>query len=192
MALSYRGYWTSEGSPSQPGLEKDGLAALKYLQSLQESSPAAKIIVWGQSIGAGVGTTVVANATSEELAETPRVDGMILETPFTSIKEVLVAMYPQKWLPHRHLERFLRNVWDSERALAKIGSSNKKPTTLVLSAGKDEIVPPNHGAILADICKAEDIEVDYQCVSTALHMQVSGRREGRNAIVKFLTYCTKY
>ena len=137
-------------------------------------------------------TTVIANATSEEPAETLRVDGMILETPFTSIKDVLIAMYPQKWLPHRHLEKFLRNSWDSEKALAQIGASNSKPTTLVLSAGKDEIVPPSHGAILADICKAESIEVDHQCISTALHMQVSARREGRNAIVKFLAYCTKY
>ena len=48
-----------------------------------------------------------------EETEGSKVDGLVLETPFTSIRAMLVAIYPQQWLPYRYLYPFLWNHWNS-------------------------------------------------------------------------------
>lgn len=63
VALSYRGYWTSRGKPSQQGIERDAVAALDWVQKMYENAALpgrATVILWGQSIGAAVATTAAA------------------------------------------------------------------------------------------------------------------------------------
>lgn len=122
-----------------------------------------RLVLWGQSLGAGVALVAAAadlekpdrdsvgrnRAGGEEEEEggwkeefvgdegeeeehreknknirkerTP-ISGILLETPFVSVRAMLTALYPQKWLPYRYLWPFLTNHWNSEEALKKIGA----------------------------------------------------------------------
>ncbi|KAL1957339.1 hypothetical protein VTO42DRAFT_6128 [Malbranchea cinnamomea] len=124
VALSYRGYWTSRGRPSQKGIERDAIAALRWVQDTYSGRNGRDVyVLWGQSIGAGVATGLVAHHT-QNMQNARKLHGMILETPFLSIKSMLLAMYPQRWLPYRYLWPFLRNWWDSEDAVRRIGRAS--------------------------------------------------------------------
>lgn len=107
VSLSYRGYWTSRGRPSQKGVALDAAATTKWVS--QRYPADSKLVLWGQSLGAGVAAGAVAaqieNTPSHKLdaVMAPRgkkqrlkIDGLLLETPFTSIRDMLVAIYPQK------------------------------------------------------------------------------------------------
>jgi fermentation-respiration switch protein FrsA (DUF1100 family) len=199
IALSYRGFWTSRGRPSQRGIELDAIAALNWLQDAYLEPGAenhTSVVLWGQSIGAGVATGLLAHH-SEQLKSKKVIEGLILETPFLSIKSMLLAMYPQRWLPYRYLWPFLRNWWDFEDALRRIGrglqtndSSSewaRRLRILIVSAANDELVPAGQAEILEKICKDAGLtDVARLEVSSALHNDASARSEGQNAIVGFL------
>ena len=165
----------------------------------QRYPPDSKLVLWGQSLGAGVAAKALAaqiekrtSHTSESVTapqeemETLKVSGLVLETPFTSIRDMLVAIYPQKWLPYRYLYPFLWNHWDSRRALLRIARSDAKPTVLILPAGRDELVPESHGAELEEICKDGKMDVQRVVVSGALHHEVLSKSKGRQAVIGFL------
>ncbi len=185
VALAYRGYWKSKGSASQAGIELDAEATLNWVQD-QYDLDSTKIVVWGQSIGAGVASVSLANLLRDDQDDLRRFSGLILETPFVDLKAMVVALYPQKFLPYRYLTPFLRSTWDSRTALHKIGQSRPKIRVLILEAGDDEIVPHGQAETLEEVCAAEELEVDRKTVPGALHTEVMARGQGRGHIVKFL------
>lgn len=191
-AVSYRGYWKSRGKPSQYGIELDALAALRYMQQIY---PGCRIILWGQSIGAGVATTLLARHMQDIAADAslstrrePEIAGLILETPFVSVKSMLISLYPQKWLPYRYLHPFLRSHWDSGAALRSIYATEngKKVPTMLVVAGKDELVPPEHGDQLASVCKENGMTVRTRVIPGALHVDAMGKPDGRRAVAEFV------
>lgn len=185
VALSYRGYWKSKGSASQPGIELDAKATLEWVQHHYDS-PQTKIVVWGQSIGAGVASVGLATLLRDSQRDLSRFSGLILETPFVDLKTMLVALYPQKFLPYRYLGPFLRSTWDSKTALQNIGASRPNMKILILEAGNDEIVPSGQGEFLEAICKQEQLPVERKTIAGALHTEVIVKGQGRSRIVKFL------
>ena len=197
VALSYRGFWTSRGRPSERGIALDAAAALNWVS--QHFSQDSKLVLWGQSLGAGVAANAVAAQTQDrpsgrsesavparEETKGLKVDGLVLETPFTSIRAMLTEIYPQKWLPYRYLYPCLWNHWDSRRALLRVAESNVKPSVLILPAGHDELVPKSHAAELENVCKDGGIDVKRLTVKGALHHEVLSKHEGRQAVVNFL------
>lgn len=198
VCLSYRGYWTSRGRPTEKGLNMDAAAALNWVSKLhhnfygkqdQGSRPAAKLVLWGQSIGAGVATNLA--------AETPmpanvHLDSLILETPFTSIRAMLEVLYPQKWLPYRYLWPFLRNHLDSWKNLGVISKKYRTedylPEVFILEAAKDELVPTELSQKLYDRCLDVQLPVTRKAVAGAFHNDTMFRSEGRRAISDFLSH----
>ncbi|MEO0465457.1 MAG: alpha/beta hydrolase [Pseudomonadota bacterium] len=77
LALAYRGYAGSTGTPSEAGLHKDADAAWSWLTNKQGVS-GDDIVLHGHSLGSGVATQLAA-----------RVDAgaVILEAPFYSIQD---------------------------------------------------------------------------------------------------------
>ena len=57
LAVSYRGYPGSTGSPTEAGLLTDGLAAFDWLSTQDRSSP---IVILGRSLGTGVAVNTAA------------------------------------------------------------------------------------------------------------------------------------
>ncbi|KZF22060.1 alpha/beta-hydrolase [Xylona heveae TC161] len=194
VAVSYRGFWKSRGRASQKGIELDAAAALKWAQ--QRYAPEGedtRFVLWGQSIGAGVASTAAAQifrgqGVIAKNAQQPRLTSVILETPFTSLRQMLIAMYPQKWLPYRYLGPFLWNWWDSEAALQSLAKSEggKKLKFLIIQAANDEVVPAEHGIELERLCNHLGLQVKREVVPGTLHTEAMSRSEGRRIISNYL------
>jgi pimeloyl-ACP methyl ester carboxylesterase len=119
VVFHYRGYAPSTGSPSAEALIAD--APLVYDLAVERLKP-RRIIAVGMSIGSAV---------AAELATQRKLDGLILVTPFDSLKAVAQSMYP--WLP---IGPFFDHEIDAAAALAKA-----KVPVAIIAAQRDEIVP---------------------------------------------------
>jgi uncharacterized protein len=195
--LSYRGYWTSKGRPMEKGIRLDSAAALRWVsqhharQSGQRAEtpdvPPGRVILWGQSIGAGVATNLAAE---HPMPANLRLDSLILETPFTSIRDMLTVLYPQKWLPYRYLWPFLRNHLDSWKNLSIIseryGSGKSLPSVFILEAARDELVPAELSGKLHDKAVEVGLVVHRKAVSGAFHNDTMFRAEGRQAVSEYI------
>ena len=84
LMYDYRGYGRSEGTPSEDGIYKDGRAAFDFATTLPEVKPES-MFLWGTSLGGAVAIDV---ATHRQVA------GLILESTFTSAKDVARVAYP--------------------------------------------------------------------------------------------------
>jgi fermentation-respiration switch protein FrsA (DUF1100 family) len=73
VALCYRGYGGSTGSPTEAGLLQDGAAAYAFAR---QHYPAERIVVWGESLGTGVAVA---------LAAEHQVGRVLLESPFITL-----------------------------------------------------------------------------------------------------------
>jgi len=80
--VDYRGFGKSSGRPSEPGLYKDGLAAWSYLVEKERIAP-ERIMLHGHSIGAAVAI---------EVALQKKVRGLVIESAFTSTKDMAKTM----------------------------------------------------------------------------------------------------
>jgi fermentation-respiration switch protein FrsA (DUF1100 family) len=183
VALSYRGYWTSSGRATEAGIKFDAQATLQWVK---ENHPEASIVLWGQSLGAGVVCAAAEQHLCKENGQ--RLQGLVLETPFTSVSSMLIALYPEKWLPYRYLSGFLRSHWDSRIALKRISMAEgcRLPQVLLIAATRDEVVPPEEAEKLQHVC--EEVSLGFKRVNVigALHNEATTRREGQEAIAKFV------
>lgn len=184
IALSYRGYWRSSGRASENGIQKDATAALHRALEMARQQD-ANVLLWGQSIGAGIAADLLAR---QPLSQSERIVGLILETPFSSIRNMLAALYPQRWLPYRYLWPFLWNRWDTEAAIGTLAGRGNVPAIQIISAGKDEVVPPSHGPELGKLCQSLGLQCSNFTVPGALHHETTMRPEGRMAIVTFVKH----
>jgi pimeloyl-ACP methyl ester carboxylesterase len=85
VGFHYRGYRPSTGDPSAEALIKDAPAIYDF--AVERLKP-KRVIAVGFSIGSGVAATLAAKR---------KLDGLILVTPFDSLKAVAADQYP--WLP---------------------------------------------------------------------------------------------
>jgi pimeloyl-ACP methyl ester carboxylesterase len=118
VAFHYRGYKPSTGSPSADALIAD--APLIYDASVERVTP-HRVVAVGFSIGSGV---------AARLAISRKLSGVILVTPFDSLKAVAQSMFP--WLP---IGPFFRHEIDAAGALR----TSETPVAIV-AAGEDEII----------------------------------------------------
>jgi uncharacterized protein len=125
LALDYRGYGESAGTPTEAGLYADARAAYDYLRG-PLALPARRILIYGHSLGSGVAV---------ELATTVEAAGLIVEGGFTSVPDRGAEVYP--WLPG-HL--MAHNCFAS---LERIGSV--RMPVLVIHGRDDATIPIRHG-----------------------------------------------
>lgn len=126
---SYRGYGLSTGSPSETGLKTDAKAVMEYLQSHKQYSKSS-LVLYGRSLGGAVAIHIASLYSNS-------VSAIILENTFLSIRKTIPHIFP----PLAKLAMFVHQIWDSESIIPLIPSSIP---VLLMSARKDEIVPPAH------------------------------------------------
>lgn len=102
---------------------------------------------------------------------------------------MLTALYPQKWLPYKHLWPFLWNHLDSHKNIKILGekyaaSQRQRPAIYIVEAGKDELVPADHGTRLQRQCEDVGLPVVRQVVRSALHNDVMVRADGREVVAR--------
>ncbi len=122
MAYDYRGYGTSEGTPSEENSYQDIEAAYNYLAK-DLKIPPEKIIIHGRSLGGAV---------SIDLAARKKCGGLIVESSFVSAFRVLTGY---KIFP-----------FDKFQSINKI--KNIECPVLVIHGKKDELIPFWHGEAL--------------------------------------------
>lgn len=129
VALSYRGYGGSGGSPSEEGLLADADTAYAFARA---QYPEAKLVVWGESLGSGVAVALAARS---------KVDAVILEAPYTSAADIAFSAYP--FLPVGLLMK------DQFRSDARIGKITAP--ILVMHGMRDNIIPIAYGRRLYEL-----------------------------------------
>ncbi|KAL3465202.1 Alpha/Beta hydrolase protein [Aspergillus heterothallicus] len=205
VALSYRGYWKSSGRATQRGIELDAQAFLRWVsETYCTSDTEMQVVLWGHSLGAAVAST----ATVTQLSRTPTtpssegtsgkkslpIAGLILEAPISSIKDMLISLYPQKWLPYRYLWPFSWNNWDVAAALEQIATHRDKlsggtgsiPPIFIMSAESDEVIPLWVADQLEETAKALELDVERKNVKGAMHIEGPLKVDGRKALVEFI------
>lgn len=135
LAVSWRGYGGSSGTPTEAGLQRDAQAAYDWLAT---RTPPQQIIVFGESLGSGPALRLSASRPSGAL---------VLDAAYPSLLQV--AQQRLRWFPNSLLMRDTFNVEDlapqisvpvlqrhctqdpvlpyelAQRLFAKIGSVNK-------------------------------------------------------------------
>lgn len=120
VAFHYRGYRPSTGRPSADALMGDAPLLLDEAQRLIRPDRSVAV---GFSIGSGVAAS---------LSRRRSLDGVILVTPFDSMKAVAQGMFP--WLP---VGLFFEHEFPASADL-----SGTQTNVAILAAERDEIIPP--------------------------------------------------
>jgi len=121
LAMNYRGYGGSAGSPSEAALFSDGVEIFDWL-----AERSGTIVVHGESLGTAVATYVAAERPAAAL---------ILEAPFTAALDIAAATYP--WVPVRLLMR--------DPLLSREHIRRVEEPVLIVHGTADAVVPVDYG-----------------------------------------------
>jgi uncharacterized protein len=119
VALSFRGYAGSSGSPSEAGLLQDAAAAYAFTA---ERYAANRIVVWGFSLGTGIAVAIAAEHPVRQL---------ILESPYTSTVDVASSMF--RIVP---VSLLMRDQFHSDRRIARVTAP-----LLIMHGTNDPAIP---------------------------------------------------
>ena len=125
LAVDYRGYGRSEGSPDEAGVYRDADAAYDYLVQVRHIRP-QNIVVFGHSLGGAVAI---------DLASRRECGALIAQSTFTSVRDMARRTFRIPLLEYIPKSRF-----DS---LAKI--QRVRAAVLVVHGTRDETVPFSMG-----------------------------------------------
>lgn len=138
LAVSYRGYGGSTGTPTEAGLIEDARAAYAFAAERY----AGRIAVWGESLGTGVAVA---------LASEQPVTHVILDAPYTATVDVAADLY---WfLPVRLL---MKDQFRSDLRIKQV-----KAPVLILHGDGDDIIPIKYGERLLAMVPGEKRLVRY-------------------------------
>jgi fermentation-respiration switch protein FrsA (DUF1100 family) len=126
VALSYRGYGGSTGSPTEDGLIDDARAVYEFAVARY---PADKLVLWGESLGSGVAIA---------LAVERKVSRLVLEAPFLSAADIAAGAYP--FIPVRWL---MKDQFRSDLRVDKVTAP-----VLIVHGDRDRVVPIASGQAL--------------------------------------------
>lgn len=125
--IDYPGYGKSNGKISSQ--EQLLNIATHVLNEVKEKNSGKKIFVYGRSIGSGIATY---------LAQDPAVRGLVLETPYVSIRELANRTAP--FIPSFILKYPMQsNEW----------IQNVKSPILIIHGNQDEVIPFTQGQALS-------------------------------------------
>jgi uncharacterized protein len=129
--FDYRGYGKSEGKPFEEGLYRDARAVYDWW--VRERRPRGeKLIIFGESLGGAVAVHLAARVPAA---------GLILQSTFTSARDMAKTMFPIGLLLPLTGVRF-----DSEKEIARVACPK-----LMIHGTRDEIVPFRLGKRLHDV-----------------------------------------
>jgi uncharacterized protein len=133
LAVEFRGYGSSTGTPTVAAAERDADVVWRWLAARADLD-STRVVVYGRSIGSGPATL---------LAATHPVAGLVLESPFTSLRAMARVHYP-----------FLPSALAGSRFdnLARITATTCP--VLIIHGDRDGIIPTEEGRALAQAAGA--------------------------------------
>ena len=164
VVFHYRGYRPSTGAPSAKALLAD--APVVFDAAVERVKPQRTV-----AVGFSIGSAVAAS-----LAKRRELDGLILVTPFDSLKAVAEGFYP--WLP---VGMFFRHEMNAAESL----EGSDVPVALI-AGERDDLIPPARTAALRK--RVPNLVFD-RTITRAGHNDIYQRPEFRqameNALAKF-------
>src|SRR5688572_3605606 len=157
VSFYYRGYAPSAGEPSAEALATDALETFDFAVDLTHR---ARSIAVGFSIGSGIAAA---------LAASRKLDGVILVTPFASLREVAQAAIP--WVP---LGPFFGHEIDAAAAIEKTEAK-----VAIIAGSRDDIVPARCTEALRE--KVPNLVFD-RTIEGAGHNDIYGRSDFQLAL----------
>ncbi len=155
MLIDYRGYGRSEGSfPTEQQVYEDANSALSYLLAFQQLQP-EEVFLYGHSLGGAIAIELATHS--------PNLGGMIIQSSFTSMTDMVIHLKRYNWLP---IKLILHHKFDS---IAKIKAI--QIPILFIHGTKDEVVPSYMTEMLYDAATATHKEI--LLVPDALHDNVA-------------------
>lgn len=128
LAVYYRGYSGSTGSPSEQGLRLDARAGYDWL--IAHGYTVDNIVIHGFSLGSGVAVQLAAERPARAL---------ILEAPFTGVEDVAAT--------HFSLARYLiRDDWRSRDYIGRV-----QMPVLIVHGDADSVIPFSQGERLFEL-----------------------------------------
>lgn len=121
IAFEYRGYLDTKGDPSETGIDRD-LAVLADSLRIWYPDKSTKIVAMGRSLGGAV---------AAKLASIYPIDGLILESTFSTMSDVAHERFP--FLP---VGLLLRERYDSEAIVKKLSIP-----LMIIHSTSDEVIP---------------------------------------------------
>ena len=118
IALNFRGYGGSSGTPTEDGLHRDAQAAYAFAAARY---PPQRIVLWGVSLGSGVAVRLAAESPTAKL---------ILEAPYSSTVDVAASLFP--FLPVRWL---MKDQFRSDEWIGKV-----HVPLLIMHGAQDEVI----------------------------------------------------
>lgn len=125
LAIDYRGFGGSTGSPSEDGIKLDARAAFDFIRG---QAPQSKVALFGQSFGTGPAVT---------LATERPVSGVLLNAPYASFLRLFKLGAPPI-LPYGWL---LTDQYNSEATISRV-----KVPVFILYGSADDTIP--HSEVL--------------------------------------------
>ncbi|HQZ65889.1 MAG TPA: alpha/beta hydrolase [Planctomycetaceae bacterium] len=176
LAMDYRGYADSDGSPSEKTLTQDATATWKYATQTLGYQP-GQIILLGESLGGGVGVKLASTICQQ--GEEPA--GLVLVSTFSSMLDTASNRF--WWLPVRFL------LLDRFRSDLEIG--HVTCPVLQFHGTVDSIIPLRLGQRLHELTPSQasnGIEKKLIIFNGTNHNDVLDRHgvELRDAIRKFI------
>ncbi len=141
LMAEYRGYYQSEGHPSEEGLYQDARAHYDYL--LSQAVLPDEIVIWGFSLGSGVAT---------ELASTRKSAALILQAPYTSVPDAARWRY-NKDLP----DSLFQNHFLSKDKIKEIDAP-----LLIIHGEQDDTIPFEQGLALFELANEPKQFIAFQ------------------------------
>ena len=136
LLVNYRGYGPSTGKPGESALFSDALAWFDLVAARADIDPQT-IVAMGRSLGTGVAV---------HLAASRKVKGVVLVSPYDSVRSVAQSVYP--FFP---VGLLLKHPFDSLSRAAAI-----RAPLLCIAAQDDGIIPQAHSRRLYDAWGAPD------------------------------------
>lgn len=132
VAMAYPGMNGSQGQPSQKRIQ--GLANQLY-QNLPKLVGNSPVVIWGESLGTGIGLEVAAHPVARKRPPL----GIVLQAPYTSLVD-LVAYKRPLMLP---LFANRSDLWPSKRTIRRI-----KTPLFIMHGAQDTTIPISMGKTL--------------------------------------------
>lgn len=164
LAINYRGYGDSHGSPAERHMIDDGTMLYDWLLASGQHVDPGRIAIVGRSLGSSVALQVAARRT---------VAALVLITPFDSV----LAMV-KKRLPSVPVSLVLKHRFESIKVAPKVATP-----VLVLRAESDDIVPQVHTDIL--VAELPNVVSDA-VVPGSNHLDIPYLDETQEHILQFM------
>jgi len=179
LALDYRGYGGSDGTPSLAGMQLDIDAAMRYL-AMRPGSDADRIFLLGQSLGGALALYYAAHGAYRD-----RLCAVIADSAFSDYRLLASEKLASTWLtwPLQWLARL--SVEDSYAPAAAIGRISPIPV-LLIHGDRDEVVPYHHSQ---DLFERAGQPKALWIVAGAGHTQALATRAQQDRLLDYLQDC---